>query len=160
MGKNLNQLNQYLDQFNQIILELKKRGIEGSNNVKLGGSLMFKVHGLNFSRITDDLDIILTNPTEEQKSYLNLIKVFSILKGNYNYENSNYKFTKNGLILNILVINKIYIDGEEENSYETYYKFRNNLYEIVPINEIIKAKKQYDRIKDRNDFLILKKENF
>ena len=62
MTKKLSQLDLYLDQFNLILKELKNRGPVGTSNVKLGGSLMFKVHGLNFSRNVDDLDIIITNP--------------------------------------------------------------------------------------------------
>jgi len=151
-----NQLDQYLDQFNLIIKELRNRGTVGYNNVRLGGSLVFKVHGLNFSRKTDDLDIILVNPTEEQKTYLNLIRAFSILKGDYDYETTNFKFVKDGLILNILVIN----DYTDENQYKTYYKHKNIYYEVVAINEIIKAKKRYNRNKDINDFELLKKENF
>jgi len=154
--KKLSQLDLYLDQFNLILKELKNRGPVGTSNVKLGGSLMFKVHGLNFSRNVDDLDIIITNPTEEQKQYFNLIKAFSILKGDYDYETTNFKFVKDGLTLNILVIND-YID---ENPYKTYYKYKSIYYEVVSINEIIKAKKRYNRLKDRNDFELLKKENF
>lgn len=158
MTKKLSQLDLYLDQFNLILKELKNRGPVGTSNVKLGGSLMFKVHGLNFSRNVDDLDIIITNPTEEQKQYFNLIKAFSILKGDYgyDYETTNFKFIKNGLTLNILVIN----DHIDENPYKTYYKYKSTYHEIVSINEIIKAKKRYDRLKDRNDFELLKKENF
>jgi hypothetical protein len=149
----MQELNNYLNTFQIIINDLTK--LSSNINVRLGGSLILKLHGLNFSRSIGDLDLIITNPNEKQKDYLKALSFFSY-EDHTNYTDEfNYKLKKNNLVLNIL---------------ETYtpllpiipmfYCYENKYYNVVSINEIINAKKRYNRSKDISDFLLLKNENF
>lgn len=150
----MKELDNYLNTFQIIIDDL----IDASpaKNVRLGGSLILKLHGLNFSRSIGDLDIIITNPTNKQKDYLKALRFFNHEDEGYNGNNeTNYKFKKHTLSLNVLVTDKY-----SKDIVQTYYLFNNKYYGFVPVQEIIDAKKTYGRKKDINDFLILKNENF
>jgi hypothetical protein len=150
----MKELDNYLNVFEIIIDDLVLLS-PSVKNVRLGGSLILKLHGLNFSRSIGDLDIIITNPTEKQKEYLKALRFFNY-ESDTNYINeTNYKFKKNGFVLNILVV-----DDYKLSIVPTYYCFNNKYYGIVPINEVIDAKKGYKRNKDISDFLLLKNENF
>jgi hypothetical protein len=145
----MQELNKYLDTFNIIIKDLS----EYQPNVRLGGTLVLKLLGLNFSRSVGDLDIIIVNPTKEQKTYLKGLKFFNINSsspGDY-----NFKFKKSDLYLNILCV-----DNYTGNIGSIHYTYKNIKYQLVPINEIIEAKKKYARKKDLQDFIMLKNENF
>jgi hypothetical protein len=150
----MKELNSHLQKFSLIIDDLKVRST--TNNVRIGGSLALKLHGLNFSRPPGDLDVIITNPTKDQKEYLKALKFFDLYNDEERYPNhTNYKFKKDTLILNILVVD-YYIDSP----YYLEYMFDNKYYSIIDIKEIIQAKKVYKRKKDIEDFLLLKNENF
>lgn len=145
----MQELNKYLDTFNIIIKDLS----DYQPNVRLGGTLVLKLLGLNFSRPVGDLDIIIINPTTEQKIYLTALNFFNINSGSPGEH--NFKFQKSGLYLNILCV-----DNSIANIGSLYYHHNNNKYHLVSIDEIIEAKKKYSRKKDMQDFLILKNENF
>ena len=149
----MQELNNYLDVFQIIISDLTELS-PSTKNVRLGGSLILKLHGLKFSRSIGDLDIIITNPTEKQKDYLKALRFFNYEDDGYINEN-NYKFKKNGFILNILVVDPYTLP-----TIPMYYNYNNTYYGVVSINEIIDAKKRYSRNKDISDFLLLKNENF
>jgi hypothetical protein len=149
----MQELNNYLDTFKVLINDLIKYS-SNTNNVRLGGSLILKVHGLNFSRPIGDLDIIITNPTKEQEYYLEAIKMMGVMNDGYTGID-NIKFKKNSLIINILIIR-----NHKEYISPMFYKYNGYEYGIVSINEILNAKKQYNRSKDIKDFLMLKNENF
>jgi hypothetical protein len=148
----MQELNNYLNVFQIIIDDLVELS-PSTKNVRLGGSLILKLHGLKFSRSIGDLDIIITNPTEKQKDYLKALRFFNY---DEDYANeTNYKFKKNGFVLNILVV-----DPYTLSTTPIYYNHDNTYYGIVSIDEIIDAKKRYNRRKDISDFLLLKNENF
>ncbi len=148
------ELNSHLRKFSLLIDDLKSKSV--SNNVRLGGSLVLKLHGLNFSRRSDDLDVIITNPTKEQKEYLSALKFFDVYNDEDRYpDQTNFKFKKDGMYLNILVV-----DNYKDQPFYLQYMFDDKYYSVVGINEVIKAKKQYKRKKDIEDFLLLKNENF
>ena len=69
----MQELNNYLNVFQIIIDDLVELS-PSAKNVRLGGSLILKLHGLNFSRSIGDLDIVITNPTEKQKDYLKALR--------------------------------------------------------------------------------------
>ena len=71
----MQELNNYLNVFQIIIDDLVELS-PSAKNVRLGGSLILKLHGLNFSRSIGDLDIVITNPTEKQKDYLKALRFF------------------------------------------------------------------------------------
>jgi len=150
----MQELNNYLDVFQIIIDDLAELS-PSSKNVRLGGSLILKLHGLNFSRSIGDLDIVITNPTEKQKDYLKALRFFDCENDGAYLNETNYKFKKNGYILNILVVDPYALPIPS-----TFYSHNNKYYGIVSINEIIDAKKRYKRTKDISDFLLLKNENF
>jgi len=145
----MKELNKYLDTFNIIIKDLS----EYQSNVRLGGTLVLKLLGLNFSRSVGDLDIIIVNPTRDQKIYLKGLEFFNINGGSPG--DNNFKFKKSDLYLNILCV-----DNYTGNIGSLYYTYNNVKYPLVPINEIIEAKKKYARKKDMQDFIMLKNENF
>lgn len=149
----MKELNNYLDVFKIIIDDLTELS-PSDPNVRLGGSLILKLHGLKFSRPIGDLDIIITNPTEKQKDYLRALKFFNYEDDGYVNE-TNYKFKKNGFVLNILVV-----DPYKEYITPMYYKYNGTYYGVVSVDEVIAAKKRYNRNKDISDFLLLKNENF
>ena len=112
---------------------------------------MFKVHGLNFSRNIGDLDIIIVKPNNVQEEYIH--SLFDEDLHEYSY--SNFKLNRDNFTLNILLVNK-----PKKEYHRLLYKYNNFEYNIVSINEIIDAKRQYGRMKDINDFKMLKNENF
>jgi hypothetical protein len=149
----MQELNKYLNTFQIIIDDLTK--LSSNTNVRLGGSLILKLHGLNFSRLIGDLDLIITNPNEKQKDYLKALSFFSY-KDHTNYKDEfNYKLKKNNLVLNILETDSPLLPITP-----MFYYYENKYYNVVSINEIINAKKRYNRSKDISDFLLLKNENF
>lgn len=149
----MKELNNYLDVFKIIIDDLTELS-PSTKNVRLGGSLILKLHGLKFSRPIGDLDIIITNPTEKQKDYLRALKFFNCEDDGYVNE-TNYKFKKNGFVLNVLVVDPYTIPTTP-----IYYNYNNTYYGVVSVDEVIAAKKRYNRNKDISDFLLLKNENF
>jgi hypothetical protein len=149
----MQELNKYLEVFHKIIDDLNEIRPTHESNVRLGGSLILKLHGLNFSRKSDDLDIILNNTSPFQKDYIKAMSNFRVDE-TYGNEDINYKFAKNGLCLNILLVNQLI------NCSPITYKFRSKYYDIVPISEIIQAKARYGRKKDLSDLILLKNENF
>jgi hypothetical protein len=150
----MKELNNYLNVF-QIIIDDLVQLSPSTKNVRLGGSLILKLHGLNFSRSIGDLDIVITNPTEKQKDYLKALRFFNC-KDDSNYGNeTNYKFKKNGFVLNILVVDPYTLP-----IIPIFYCYQTKYYGVVSVEEIIDAKKRYNRKKDISDFLLLKNENF
>ena len=148
MYKTMQELNKYLDTFNIIIKDLS----EYQSNIKLGGTLILKTLGLNFSRTVGDLDLIISNPTKEQETYLKALKFFNQEGGSPGP--NNFKFKKNDLYLNILCV------YDTKSTDIVFYEYNKVKYSLFLINEIIDAKKKYSRKKDIQDFLILKNENF
>lgn len=145
----MDELKEYLQVFYPIIDDLNK---DNTNNIKLGGTLVLKLHGLNFSRKIGDLDIVVYNATQKQRDY---IKALSNFRVDSNYGSQvNIKIKKHDLFLNILLAD---IPITHEN---VYYEWGSKRYEIVSISEIIKAKASYKRVKDMEDLLMLKNENF
>jgi len=143
----MKELNKYLDTFSPILEKLD------STNVRLGGTLILKLHGLNFSRPIGDLDVIITNPTTTQWDYLKDIEFF---QSDESYSNQyNFKFKKENLHLNILLI-----ENHNDDLGNLFYTHGGKMYRIISIAEIINAKKKYSRSKDISDFLLLKNENF
>lgn len=152
----MQELNKYLEVFHKILDELNElapTSIDGSSNVKLGGSLILKLHGLQFSRKSDDLDVIINNPTDKQKDYIKAMSNFRVDDTKY-FSTVNYKFKKEGLCLNILLANNPVNGGGLK------YKWSHNYYEVNSVLEIIQAKVSYGRPKDLSDLILLKNENF
>jgi hypothetical protein len=150
----MQELNKYLDTFQIIIDDLIKLSFKP--NVRLSGSLILKLHGLNFSRAIGDIDLIIINTTDQQDKYLQALKFFELENKEETYPGEvNYKFKKNNLILNIITKNSLDIFESS-----LYHKHNNKYYSISLINDIIHHKKSYTRIKDLNDFILLKNENF
>lgn len=144
----MQELNKHLDTFNIIIKDLS----EYQANIKLGGTLILKTLGLNFSRPVGDLDLIISNPTKEQETYLKALEFFNQEEGSPGP--NNFKFKKNDLYLNILCV------YDTKSTGIVFYEYNKVKYSLNLINEIIDAKKKYSRKKDMQDFLILKNENF
>jgi hypothetical protein len=149
----MKELDNYLNTFQVILDDLLDTS--SKNNVRLGGSLILKLHGLNFSRSVGDLDIIVTNPTEKQKDYLKALKFFNIVDDIGYVNETNIKLKKNGYFLNILVV-----EPHNESITPMFYCYKDKYYGVVSIAEIINAKKRYSRSKDIKDFILLKNENF
>lgn len=149
----MEELNKHLQTFRKILNELSS--LSPSENTKIGGSFALHLHGLNF-RAPQDLDIIVYKPTPEQVKFLQTLRIFAS-KDEYGYERvNNIKIELNDLILNILVVERSitpillrYNHREIELSFA-----------VVGANEIINAKKKYNRVKDLQDFILLKNENF
>jgi len=153
----MKELNNYLNTFHPIIDDLKALSPvsdNGSSNVVLGGSLILKIHGLNFSRKSEDLDVIINFPTPKQNEYIKAISNFSENNSEY-WGKDNLKFSKNNLYINVLINNTV-----EVNDFFLQYKWGNKLYDINSVSEIIKAKSLYGRVKDFKDMILLKNENF
>jgi hypothetical protein len=148
----MKELNEYLEAFSEIIYNLQKES--KYENVKIGGSLLLKVHGLNF-RKSDDIDVIIYKPNDKQKERLKILKEFRITNHPSDYfDSDNFKIEKNDLIMNIMSVD------EEPSEYSLKYKFKNRYFNVVGIDEIIAAKKSYSRKKDLTDFINLKNLNF
>jgi hypothetical protein len=145
----MEELNKYLDKFSRIIGDLSDK----NDNVRLGGTLVLKLHGLNFSRPVGDLDVIIVNPTASQRLYLKNLEFFQCDES-YSGQH-NFKFKKDNLYLNILLAEIPNLKMEP-----VFYKHKDVYYKIISINEIIDAKRKYKRTKDLQDFLLLKNENF
>jgi hypothetical protein len=145
----MDELKTYLQVFYPIIGDLNK---DNTNNIKLGGTLVLKLHGLNFSRKVGDLDIIIYNATPKQQDYIKALSNFRV-DSNYGSQ-TNIKIKKHDLFLNILLVD---VPIVHEN---VHYIWNDKIYEIVSISEIIKAKSSYKRLKDVEDLLMLKNENF
>lgn len=152
----MQELDKYLEVFHKILDDLKELSFttpDGSSNIKLGGSLILKLHGLQFSRKSDDLDVIINNPTDKQKDYIKAMSNFRVDDTKY-FSIVNYKFKKEGLYLNILLANNPVNGGGLK------YKWSHNYYEVNSVLEIIQAKVSYGRPKDLSDLILLKNENF
>lgn len=149
----MKELDNYLSTFQIVIDDLL--GASSTKNVRLGGSLILKLHGLNFSRSIGDLDLIITNPTEKQKDYLKALQFFDVVNNGAYANEANIKLKKNGYFLNILIVDSYTLPITP-----VFYQYNNTYYGIVSIKEIIDAKRQYKRKKDIEDFLLLKNENF
>ena len=151
--KVMKELNNYLSTFSEILHDLKKLGDEANPNIRLGGSLVLKLHGLNFSRKSEDLDVIIDNPTKGQKDYIQGMKAVSSSTC-VSYGEDNFKITIGNYCLNIL-------NNKTETLYpKVYYTHGTTNYGICSIGEIITAKRGYGRKKDITDFIMLKNENF
>jgi len=150
----MQELNNYLNVFQIIISDLTELS-PSTKNVRLGGSLILKLHGLKFSRSIGDLDLIITNPTEKQKDYLKALRFFNCEDDGHYVNETNYKFKKNGFVLNILIVDPYTLPITP-----MFYCYENKYYGVVSVDEIIDAKKRYKRTKDISDFLLLKNENF
>lgn len=149
----MKELDNYLSTFQIVIDDLL--GASPTKNVRLGGSLILKLHGLNFSRSIGDLDLIITNPTEKQKDYIKALQFFDVVNNGAYANEANIKLKKNGYFLNILIVDSYTLPIAP-----VFYQYNNTHYGIVSIKEIIDAKRQYKRKKDIEDFLLLKNENF
>ena len=149
-------LNKHLDAFNAILNKLDKLSTTG-NKCRIGGSMALKLHGLKIPRTPDDLDIIISFPSIQQEEYLQLLKPFNYNTnlGFYDDNQYNFRFKKDGMILNILI-------SYNTNSYgnDLFYKHNDQYYPIAPIEETISAKRKYNRLKDLGDFIYLKNNNF
>ena len=151
--KFMKELNNYLFVFNNILDNLKKLGDETNPNIRLGGSLILKLHGLNFSRKSGDLDVIVDNPTEGQKNYMQGMQAISTSNCG-DYSEDSFKVAISGCYMNILIKKPGIVYPK------LYYVYGSTNYSICSIDEIITAKKDYGRKKDLIDFQMLKNENF
>jgi len=155
-------MEQYLKTFKQLIQPL------GTQNVVIGGTIALKAHGLIMSREATDLDLIIFNPTEKQKAYIESMKFFEIENRNipqHVYQKS-FKFKKANLTIDIL------IQESEVPQGLLYAEFEGTFYKVQSIKNTIDAKRsyclygsiggnvKYIREKDVKDFEDLKSSNF
>jgi hypothetical protein len=158
------------------------------NNMVIAGTLALKLHGLNFSRESGDLDIVLYQPTKKQIDILTILSTFQVenpFKPIDEYSNNDQnkllekgiqktiKFMKNGLYIDfILEYNKPFpfVDLLQY-KYVTkdlnihYFNIQNILLNIMAKNSYILENGRdqlsiYRREKDMKDLIILKNENF
>jgi hypothetical protein len=148
----MEELNKYINTFGVILNDLNKFSSE--KNVRLGGSVILKLHGLKFSRASGDLDIVIYKPSDKQLAYVKGLSFLHYDNGGY-HNDINYKIKKDNLIINILIADAVKVQP----SYLTY-TYNENSYSIISIDEVIEAKKKYGRPKDISDFILLKNENF
>lgn len=148
------------------------------SNIVIGGSQALKIHGLEIGRDSQDLDIIIYEPTAKQYETLKAFDVFSdrTSLSNMDYEvdeNSprrSFKFRLNGREIDILIEHTpcpkevLYYMMEVSAMHSLMIK-------VQSINKVIAAKRsyrlrrdeglgQYSRTKDFLDFQNLKNLNF
>lgn len=141
------------------------------SNVVIGGTNALLIHGLVMSRQPGDLDLVIFNPTEKQKTVLKYMKpLCDAGESGYNGADElrkSYKFTINDMVINIL------IENTNVSSDLLIFKFDGRDYKVQSIKEVIDAKRSYHiknknpdnlihyvRDKDVRDFIDLKNSNF
>lgn len=163
MQNNFQKVEHYLKTFKELLIHLKDE-----NNFIIGGIWALKLHGLIVSRETNDLDLVIYNPTPKQLQVLKALKFFEYhgsSSDEYNIsriaeeDRRSFKFKKNDLIIDILLD---YDRDFNPNNYLSYKDFN-----IQSIEKVMEAKRKYRandqkyvREKDVIDFLTLKNENF
>lgn len=124
------------------------------------------------SRESNDLDIIIYSPTDNQKKILNQFAIFDLIKDRpCSYTSNNckaIKLSREGLFMDIIVENSIIPTNLLYYRYgcsDIMYKVQ-NIYNIIEAKNSYKIKSnenpliKYIRGKDLEDFIDLKNSNF
>lgn len=142
----IDKMENTLKTFSKTLIRLNK-----GNNLVLGGSCALSLHGLNTSRVPEDVDIILYKPNPSQIKLLELLSDFSEIEESYG---KVFKFKKEGYTLDIL----INIEPEPKNL--LFYINGEIKIKVQNVSNIVKAKASYKRKKDFLDLISLKNLNF
>jgi hypothetical protein len=136
---------EFLSAVNLVIKNLKTK--QTNLNYSITGSSVFAILGIRPWDTVKDIDIILYNPTKETLSLLDSISTTS---------NNNYP-TKSLISINYInnlnkpiKIDFFISDPDLEFIPKIFYKE----HPIIKISEILKAKKSYNRDKDKLDIMI------
>lgn len=136
---------EFLSAVNLVIRNLKTKQINLSYSIT--GSSVFAILGIRPRDTVKDIDIILYNPTKETLSLLDSISTIT--------SNNNYP-TKSLISINYInnsnkpiKIDFFISDLDLESIPKIFYKE----YPIIKIPEILKAKKSYNRDKDKLDIM-------
>jgi hypothetical protein len=161
--RNIAKLDLYLNTFKELIDQLKEK----ENNVVIGGMQALTLHGLNFSRETQDLDLIIYNPTPNQSIALQALKIFQVTRENmqvsYGEIQKSNKFRKDNLFIDILIE-----VGQKPEGLLNHINGEMQL-PVQSVKNVIAAKASYKyegvggfyvREKDLLDFIDLKNSNF
>jgi diphthamide synthase (EF-2-diphthine--ammonia ligase) len=144
----MSQIDLYLSVFYEV---LKK--INGSN-VVLSGAVAIKMHGLYLSRHAADLDVSIYLPTDVQKMALELLSTLAVNGTEYCGTKRVYRFVKGDLCMDLLIESESVPGGLLEYNYKTEH------FKVQSVENIIIAKRKYNREKDWRDFADLKNQNF
>lgn len=136
---------EFLSAVNLVIKNLKTK--QTNLNYSITGSSVFAILGIRPWDTVKDIDIILYNPTKETLSLLDSISTI-ISNNNYptkslisiNYINNSNKPIKIDFFIS---------DPDLESIPKIFYKE----HPIIKIPEILKAKKSYNRDKDKLDIM-------
>ena len=165
-------LDKTISEFSNILSRLNN---EGDNNLVLGGTHAMILHGLKTPRIPGDMDIIIYSPTEKQLETLEVLRDLMVDKEELfnEYNRISFKFEKKidnvvhtevytlDILLEFmpfpenLLIYESEIDDTKVRVEESSIRVR-----VQSIENIIKAKSIYGRVKDLTDFINLKNLNF
>ncbi|WP_400229949.1 hypothetical protein [Methanobrevibacter smithii] len=136
---------EFLSAVNLVIRNLKTKQINLSYSIT--GSSVFAILGIRPWDTVKDIDIILYNPTKETLSLLDSISTIT--------SNNNYP-TKSLISINYInnsnkpiKIDFFISDPDLESIPKIFYKE----HPIIKIPEILKAKKSYNRDKDKLDIM-------
>jgi hypothetical protein len=143
MNNKIKFMKKFLDVFFPLLKDLN------DSNLFLTGMNALKSHGLIVQREPLDLDVAIHKPTEKQKHILEILKPlseFHISNERTDYENnviSNdikiIKFKRKGIEIDIFTTEK---EGPQES---LLYNYNGTMFNVSPIDEIIKAKASYGR---------------
>jgi hypothetical protein len=140
-------LDMYLGAFHDLL-----RKINGSN-VVISGAVALLAHGLQF-RKPSDLDISIYIPTGDQKQILDALSCLAENSKEYCFDKRVYRFVKNGWHADIVIEKEGYPRGL------LTYEFCGDIFKIQSIDNVIAAKRKYNREKDWKDLAALKHDNF
>lgn len=137
---------EFLSAVNLVIRNLKTKQTNLSYSIT--GSSVFAILGIRPWDTVKDIDIILYNPTKETLSLLDSISTITSNNNNYptksfisiNYINNSNKPIKIDFFIS---------DPDLESIPKIFYKE----HPIIEIPEILKAKKSYNRDKDKLDIM-------
>jgi len=136
---------EFLSAVNLVIKNLKTK--QTNLNYSITGSSVFAILGIRPWDTVKDIDIILYNPTKETLSLLDSISTIT--------SNNNYP-TKSLISINYInnlnkpiKIDFFISDPDLESIPKIFYKE----HPIIKIPEILKAKKSYNRDKDKLDIM-------
>lgn len=159
-------LAKHLDVFASLIATVQ------GDNVAIGGWHSLALHGLNMSRQTKDLDIVIFSPTKEQIAALESVKFFKVVRKDDNPDHNypiaqcdSVQFCKGGLTVDFL------LEPNKPTPEDLLtYTYNGVSYKVQSVQGTIDAKNSFTRkgddgvpvprLKDVLDFLDLKQSNF
>ena len=145
-------INKKLIAFGKLISTLNT-----SDNLVLGGTSALELQGIELGRTSEDIYIIIYNPTKEQDMLIDALSIFDRIprSGGFEcYETTVMKFKKGEYYMDLHIV------SDEDTPKTLYDKTAIGLFRIQTVANVIKAKAAYGRDKDKEDLGNMKLLNF